>query len=621
MRQRILLACLAAALSSVVACDETTPEGVSPDTLGVGEELEGKAFFGPTASAGKEDAVNGVQGLSTEFDDSETQVWAVKNAWADRDTAAAKEAGMAWGADSGLSWDEKYALWVDSMVQIDSTSYFKTYELVTPYGKKLPAPAVECAETAIFLRAAFASWYALPFILEATDSNRKPLYLGHFGFRTKTEKYSSTPNFKTAYKDHSALAESWSTEGWPSDSRLRTRKLGGSQDDFQTMLGEDLHAGAYFDEIFLNKRVGYFMIYALSYFGSINLADARNTFNLQPKAIREGDVLLERHSTNGIGHTLVVKFVESLDEDRLDVHLISGSMPRRQGKWEDGPASKSHFTNDMYGGKDHGKYGGGLKRWRTPVKQGGYWRPIVPAADEAHYINSNQIDVLEARTEVFNALLGEVTPEQRRQVFLDQINNERLHLSEHPSSCSARRRREEAFEKLYDFESEFNSKPRSQVDEESRKLEDYVFANLVYDSSRTCCWNSTTAAMYEIIMQKAQEDVVDHTTATCKMPTVFMARGGGYDLYKAYAERIGRAADWVAWSEDEPCAALQIEGAEANDDVEEAHTWTSWCEVGEAILNPCVEGEFACSDGRCITTRWVCDGDRDCANGEDEEGC
>lgn len=33
----------------------------------------------------------------------------------------------------------------------------------------------------------------------------------------------------------------------------------------------------------------------------------------------------------------------------------------------------------------------------------------------------------------------------------------------------------------------------------------------------------------------------------------------------------------------------------------------------------CTAGEFACSDGRCILQRWLCDGQADCRNAEDEQ--
>ncbi len=34
----------------------------------------------------------------------------------------------------------------------------------------------------------------------------------------------------------------------------------------------------------------------------------------------------------------------------------------------------------------------------------------------------------------------------------------------------------------------------------------------------------------------------------------------------------------------------------------------------------CAPDQFACSDGTCVTTTKLCDGRRDCAGGEDENG-
>ena len=31
--------------------------------------------------------------------------------------------------------------------------------------------------------------------------------------------------------------------------------------------------------------------------------------------------------------------------------------------------------------------------------------------------------------------------------------------------------------------------------------------------------------------------------------------------------------------------------------------------------------EFTCNDGECIYNRWLCDGDNDCSDGEDEANC
>ncbi len=571
-------------LLALGACETADTE--VPDVVDGANDLDdnGKLVFDPAAEAdAKEDSLSGIRGLSTSVEGSATQVWDVKNQWADTDTAAARKAGMAWGADSGLTWDEKYALWVKSMEKIDSTSYFKTYEMTTPYGKTLPAAAVECAETAIFLRATFASWFNLPFYLEATDRYGKPLYLGHFGFRTADGKYANSPDFRDVYRDYSDRADSWQSAGWPKDERLRGRKLGGSQDDFQPALFDGARAGAYFDELYLNKRVGYFMVYALSYFGSVNLADPKNTFNLKPEAVREGDVLLERWARRGIGHTLVVKNVVRHGEDALEVELISGSMPRRQGKWEDGNLSKSYFTNQYTGGSEtdsdgvpYAKFGGGLKRWRTPTKVDGRWRNTVPTSDRDAFVDASDTVAIGQRPETFEQILREVTPEEKRDVLRRSIEDARNHLRQYPASCSARIRREEAFEELYDLESDYFGRTRSMVDADERTLEDYVFAELVYDSSKTCCWNSTNATMYQAIMEKARKDTEDHSAAECHEPLVFMNIDGGYADYKAYAQEHGYA--WVDWSEDEPCAQRDVQS-----DTQADHGWTPWCEVGENV--------------------------------------
>ena len=86
-------------------------------------------------------------------------------------------------------------------------------------------------------------------------------------------------------------------------------------------------AGAYFDAMFLNKRVGHFMLIALSWFGSMHLASNSNMYHIQPEATQAGDVLLHRWQRNGIGHTLPVMRVERPIETRLVVSISSGSMP------------------------------------------------------------------------------------------------------------------------------------------------------------------------------------------------------------------------------------------------------------------------------------------------------
>lgn len=149
------------------------------------------------------------------------------------------------------------------------------------------------------------------------------------------------------------------------------------------------------------------------------------------------------------------------------------------------------------------------------------------------------------------------------------IADQRAHLMQYPASCAARQRRELAFSQLYAL-SQRLGKSVAQIDHENRQLSDYVFAELAYAQSKTCCWNSSTPQMAEIIMAKANEE----QSGTCRPPTVFRARNGGYQIWKDYAVAHGRGADWKAWSEDEPCNQR-----DASDDVELAQSATPLCSL------------------------------------------
>jgi hypothetical protein len=77
--------------------------------------------------------------------------------------------------------------------------------------------------------------------------------------------------------------------------------------------------------------------------------------------------------------------------------------------------------------------------------------------------------------------------------------------------------------------------------------------------------------MAEIIMAKAAEE----EQGMCTAPTVFKAQGGGYQAWKDWADAHGRGADWLDWSEDEPCPQRAT-----SNDVEVDHAATPWCERG-----------------------------------------
>jgi hypothetical protein len=175
--------------------------------------------------------------------------------------------------------------------------------------------------------------------------------------------------------------------------------------------------------------------------------------------------------------------------------------------------------------------------------------------DRPAYIADGELARIAARPARFKELLREASPEQMRDGALAVIRTARRNLQDRPASCSSRTTREEGFAKLYEVMERHFGKTRAEVDAEHRVLEDYVFAELEYNQSKTCCWNTTTPQMREIIVDFAQKErQKNDTDGVCREVTVFKASGGGkYDTWAAHAAALGRAADWRAWSEDEPC--------------------------------------------------------------------
>jgi hypothetical protein len=526
------------------------------DSAGPDDEWGMDGPVEPLPPPGKEDSQYR-KGLLVATNTSRTQVWTARNKWEDKDTTAARAAGLAWTANSGLTWDEKYAAWIDSLEWIPAVdNYSTTVRLTTPWGKTLPSPYLECAEMALFLRITFAAWYELPLQLEAVSSGQR-VYFGHYGVRTAGGRFSGTPEFAIVYKDHTA-STTWRNT-WPKDTTLRTRKLWGGVDE-QPELGANQVFGAYVDELHLNKRAAYFTVLTLNYLSSANLADTANTYNVVPEAVRAGDVLIERWQRSGIGHTLVVKEVAPISETSLDVTTISGSMPRRQGVKQSGQSSKSYFTSQYSGGDElsgdgvpYSKLGGGLKRFRVTKNVGGYWTNTWMAADEAHWINSLDYPRIGARPARFAALLGQVSPAQMKAELLTQIGDARHHLEQYPASCSARERRENAFRALYAIAGQLGT-TKAALDAQYRTDADYVLGELEYTKSKTCCWNSTTSAMHDLIMQKAAADKeAADARGVCERPVVFAARSDGYKRWADFAASLGRGSEWKAWSEDESC--------------------------------------------------------------------
>lgn len=518
-------------------------------------------------------------------DGSATEVWSVTNAWSDKDTPAARKAGIAWGENSGLTWEEKYSAWVSSLETIpDANGWGTTISIKTPFGdKKLPGPTLECAEVAMFMRATFASWYHLPFFLKGWDSEGKRfMYAGHFGFIDGSgNAIGGFPAFKSKYKDYE---KTWKVgDAWPSDANLRMKRLG--DNDTVKFLsgpnGEEVGAGAYFDEVYLNKRTGHFMRLLLLYFGSVNLADGSNMFHIEPEATSPGDVLLERWQKKGIGHTIPVFKVTSPIEGKLAIDVATGSMPRRQPRYEDAMQARSYFFMDATGGPGttfegdaYAKLGGGIRRWRTPVKQNGRWMNAISNADKAVAISDSDVEAIAARPARFKEILISGSPEEQKAALVAKIQAARQHLSQSPASCSARENREKAFESLYALAPQLGTTAAA-LDQELRTTDDYVFGELEYTKSKTCCWNSTTPAMAEIIADLAREEKeAAEAEGVCRAPTVFKSQADGYKLWKDHAVKMGRGADWLEWSEDEPCEQRNVAA-----DTEAAFEGTPFCQA------------------------------------------
>ena len=507
---------------------------------------------------------------------ADTEVWAITRAWEDVEG----EAGMAWGAGSGLNWEGKYAAWVQSMEEtVRHQGSGATFIVTTPYGKSLPIPYLECAELAMATRVLFASWYGLPFYMQATDGSGTRIYAGHFGFRTSSGRYKNSARYKKFYNNYSHLSQADIDGTWPQDSKLRGRKIYGGQDD-NGFLHADAKSGWYFDELLLNKRVGYFLLNLLPFFGSINIADDANAYHVTAPGVRAGDILLKRWQKKGIGHVMLVKSVDERQGGKLTATVASGSMPRRQAVWESPAGSKMLFTNDRTGGEGESyqgdKYvdlGGGLKRWPAPTIVDGHWRNRVIPADMDQFLHWDDKEERAARPGIFEDLLVTPSPEVLRDELLAIIEAKREHLQNYPASCSARIAREQAWEELYDLMDEKFDKTREQTDLLYRELTDYVFAELTYEESRTCCWNSTTSAMSDAVMSYNSELVESGEDGQCVEPLVFMMRDGGYSEFAEHAGTMN--VNWVPWSADESCPQENT----VTTDTEATHGWTPWCEL------------------------------------------
>lgn len=533
---------------------------------------DGKEVLEPTghvdSSDEKADGALGRVGPSVDFDDSDNRVWHVTRAWSETDNAP----GMAWPSQSGLNWDEKFSAWIDTFELVGPT-----FQFTTPFGKTVESPNLDCAELSMFFRIAFANWYGLPFFMEAHANGRR-IFFGHMGIiEADGTPWRGLPSSYVPFSHHldyrsmEAIVTA-DLERWPRVSKLRNTSILGVEPDGQAFY-DGAPAGTYFDEVFLNKRVGYFLTMHLYHLGTVNLADSANTFNVRADAVSTGDFLIKRLPGVNVGHAAIVgglyelgetEVVDGVEYPQIGAVTLNGTLPRKQAHWDFSNAARDLFIGEEYGGRSTVALGAGLKRFRSAVRVGGRWANSVSPYDRSEWINSTDYEALVDRLKVFENMLGKLSPRERVDALVRQIDTARENLRTHPSSCANRTKREDAFRSLYQVAQSLDM-DKAAVDQEYRLLEDYVFAELEYRSSKTCCWNSSTPAMAEAILKfnecyvgestDSECDALDSLSNSCQQPLVFMNRddgGDGYEVFEAFARANGYS--WNEYENSERCS-------------------------------------------------------------------
>ena len=581
---------LAAALMILLVADS---DGVAAEDLGV--EIERYEVYDDLVAEAPSSYPrmaerSGAEGPAVRLDDTETRVWLVRNQWEDTDTREARMSGIpcsncpggyAWESNSGLTWEGKFSRWIDSLQPIPSFSgSYETFELTTPWGTALQAPVLDCADVAIFLRVSFAAWYGLPLFLEAWDSRAgEGVYFGHFGIRTQGgEIWRGSPRFRSAHPDHSNWSEQQiARREWPRDHGLRQQRVGFRDETWgRHRFLEDAPLGEYLDRIHLNKRVGYLILHMLTGFGSSNLASSKNSFHVKPRALGAGDFLLRRRSHLGTGHLFLITRRHFMPEGHANVEIVYGDLPPSQPHWARGGAARFHFLSPKAGGAAessegvaYASLGGGLKRFRLAKQAHGHWHNTWSEAAREDVLESSDFEGIGQRIDQFREML-EIPLGEEIASLKGVIDRARDGLRYKPSSCASRETREDAFRELYRLYERHFGLDRQFVDGLYRLREDYIFPELSYTRSRTCCWNGTSAGMYALILEKVDADL-RAAAGHCAALTTFKAVDRGYDDFASFAADEGAA--WSEWRNDENCSWA----SDIVDDREMEHEWTPYC--------------------------------------------
>lgn len=593
-RARILSSCFA--LAALVGCALEGAE--SDEDLALDELIEEAEpiALGEDFDA-REDSVSG----PTYTPGGSTEVWAVRNAWSDTDTPEARQAGLSWGASTGLNWEHKYQAWVRNLRKIDGWMNTATYEVRTPWGKTMQSPRLDCADAVIWARATFASWYGLPFFLRGKmkpegATRSVTVYAGHFGFITADgAPFSGVPEYRSK---HGAQRD-WNDGGvWASDATLRRMRLGSDDENSnlrQSATERTPGAGAYFDELYVNKRIGYFMMNLLPQFGTGNLADDANMHQVKGDMFLVGDALVHRWE-GGHGHAqLVIRVdvdpVSTAERNIVTAQIADASQPRRQPLWHDADSSYGYFQSAVE--VQNAERGGGIKRFRTPAcspSTGGRVSCTAAPYHPAAQILQSDVAALEQRVGRFEDHWRQYTTAERIGIAMADIDHARAALRTTPGSCARRTDRERAFGALrgatveYLVEQGYSEQAAYEyvvddlsVDRQVRTLEDYVFAELNYPNAKTCCWNETTPAMHAIVMAYNNDAQAEaRVRGVCVEPSVFRAVNGDYAVFRDYASRIGRGSEWREWKENEACPQAH-DNPTITDELEISYA-APWCD-------------------------------------------
>lgn len=430
-------------------------------------------------------------------------------------------------APNGETWEDYYSTWLAGIQYEDSGWRGEEVQYTLADGTVVPAPSLECADTAMFLRFLYAQQFELPMVMYGGNE-----VFGHFGW---ADRYG---NRKRSYTQYALDAPRGSDPYLQGVNRYLP-------EDLQEYPYEDATIGEYLDAVLKNKRFGVFMQDLWNMYYSGNVADRRNTYYIKPEAISAGDLQLHRsHPWDGIGHTITIQNVERLNENLLSVDLIQSYMPTHP--WvSDGYSELTHYSPDP-------ENLSGLRRWRRPELRNGRWYlESDPAAGQSD-------SEVENNPERFEELF-DVNVEDQLNALLETINANRQGLYDNPNSCRRREDREEAFDSLYElYRSEpelyeplgFTSEPtldevRPEVDRLHRVIDDFIWGLMSYEASWVCHWNpsDTTVnnSMYDATVAYNQQVAL---AASCDALRVF--RSENVDEY----DGSDGFDDLAAWARD-----------------------------------------------------------------------